>query len=84
MLREEPAGGTIRAWRGTGDHRVGPPLSAKVSSGVTLRHRIGAMHNAGGELPTCLTLLRSLVVSRAAKLLGCRLYRDRSRTSCRL
>src|SRR5215218_2652915 len=35
------------------------------------------------ELPTCLTLLRSSVVSRAAKLLGCRLYGDRSRTSCR-
>jgi hypothetical protein len=28
---------------------------------------------ASSELPTCLTLLRSLVVSRAAKLLGRRL-----------
>ena len=37
----------------------------------------------GSELPTCLTLIRSSVVSRAAKLLGYRLYRDRSRTSCR-
>src|SRR5215217_6336612 len=35
------------------------------------------------ELPTCLTQSRSSVVYRAAKLLGCRLYRDRSRTSCR-
>jgi hypothetical protein len=35
------------------------------------------------ELPTCLTLLRSLVVSRAAKLLGRRLHRDRSLSSCR-
>src|SRR5829696_5192196 len=36
-----------------------------------------------GELPTCLTLGRGSVVSRAAKLLGYRLHRDRSRTSCR-
>jgi hypothetical protein len=34
------------------------------------------------ELPTCLTLDRSLVVSRAARLLGYRSYRDRSATSC--
>ena len=32
------------------------------------------------ELPTCLTPARSMVVSRAAKLLGYRLYRDLSRT----
>src|SRR5215218_9344248 len=41
------------------------------------------MQDPGYEFPTCFTPARSLVVSRAAKLLGCRLYRDRSRTSCR-
>jgi hypothetical protein len=40
-------------------------------------------HQRSAELPTCLTLGKSSVVSRAAKLLGCRLHRDRSPTSCR-
>jgi hypothetical protein len=41
------------------------------------------MQDPANEFPTCLTLVRSSVVSRAAKLLGHRLYRDRSATSCR-
>src|SRR5919112_1502474 len=36
-------------------------------------YRDEAMHYLGYELPTCLTLVGSLVVSRAAKLLGYRL-----------
>src|SRR5215210_8195019 len=35
-----------------------------------------SMQDPASELPTCLTPGRSLVVSRAAKLLGYRLYRD--------
>ena len=43
MLRQEPAGGTIRAWRGMGDHRVASPIVCEGhSAGLDLRNRTGA------------------------------------------
>src|SRR5919112_482761 len=46
VLRQEPGGETIRAWRGMGDPRVASSILYEGRRRLALRHRSGAMHNA--------------------------------------
>jgi hypothetical protein len=65
---------------------TGGPLlwrAPRVRYSSAKRNGAGPCGNPAYQLPTCLNLVGSSVVSRAAKLLGHRLYRDRSATSCR-
>src|SRR5215211_5848535 len=53
VLREEPEGGTIRAWRGMGDSRVASPILYEGQRRLALRHRSGAIGypRSGGTAP---------------------------------
>jgi hypothetical protein len=51
--RQEPGGGTIRAWRGMGDYRVASPILYEGRRRLALRHRSGAIGypRSGGTAP---------------------------------